>query len=190
MGRKIGIAGCAPTTLPAALPPPRMALDASDYSELDGGLVRMLDRLQAEGTATKDAEADQMLRDDPNAVLFGLLYDQRVLAETAFCGPLKLRQRLGHFDMARIAGMDREALAEAFTIQPAVHRFTNKMVDTTQAVAQALADDYAGDAAGLWADGTNAEVERRVRALPGFGPLKAKKVKHCLYYFGHRDLSE
>lgn len=166
-----------------------MALDASDYSHLEGGLVRMLDRLAAEGTATKDLEADQFLRDDPNAVLFGLLYDQRILAETAFMGPYKLRQRLDHFDMARIAEMDREAFAEVFTQKPAVHRFTNKMVDLTQQNARVLAEEYDGSAAGLWADGTNAEVEKRVKALPGFGPQKASKLKHCLYHFGHRDLS-
>ncbi|MEL6445322.1 MAG: hypothetical protein AAF089_13800 [Bacteroidota bacterium] len=165
-------------------------LDASDYSYLDGGLVRMLDRLKAEGTATKDPAADQYLRDEPNAVLLGLLYDQRVLAETAFVGPYKLYQRLGHLDMARIAGMDRDAFAEVFSESPAVHRFTNKMVDTTQKIAQILADEYDGSASNLWAEGTNAEVEKRIRALPGFGPMKAKKLKHCLFYFGHRDLSE
>ncbi|MEM6286455.1 MAG: hypothetical protein AAF845_04810 [Bacteroidota bacterium] len=167
-----------------------MPLDASDYSALDGGLVRMLDRLQAEGTATKDPEVDQYLRDEPNAVLLGLLYDQRVLAETAFAGPYKLRQRLGHLDMARLGAMDRDAFAEVFTQSPAVHRFTNKMVDTTQAVARALAEDYDGSAANLWAEGDNAAVEKRVKALPGFGPQKAAKLKYCLYYFGHRDLSE
>lgn len=167
-----------------------MPLDASDYSALEGGLVRMLDRLQAEGTATKDAEVDQFLRDQPNAILLGLLYDQRVLAETAFAGPHKLHQRLGHLDMARIAGMDRDAFAEVFTESPAVHRFTNKMVDTTQAVARRVADEYEGDAGQIWADGDCATVEKRVKALPGFGPQKAAKLKFCLYYFGHRDLSE
>lgn len=167
-----------------------MPLDASDYSALEGGLVRMLDRLQAEGTATKDADVDQFLRDEPNAILLGLLYDQRVLAETAFAGPYKLRQRLGHLDMAQIAAMDREAFAAVFTEAPAVHRFTNKMVDTTQAVARKVADDYAGDAGRIWAEGDCAAVEKRVKALPGFGAMKAMKLKYCLYYFGHRDLSE
>ena len=167
-----------------------MPLDASDYSALEGGLVRMLDRLQAEGTATKDLDADQFLRDEPAAVLLGLLYDQRVLAEVAFAGPHKLRQRLGHLDLARIASMDRDAFAEVFTASPAVHRFTNKMVDTTQAVARRVADDYGGDAAQIWADGDCQTVERRVQSLPGFGPQKAAKLKFCLYYFGHRDLSE
>ncbi|MEP0548434.1 MAG: HhH-GPD-type base excision DNA repair protein [Rhodothermales bacterium] len=163
---------------------------AADYSELDGGLVRMLDRLQQEGTATKDPDADQFLRDDANAVVLGLLFDQRVLAETAFCGPLKLKQRLGHFEMRRIADHDADAFKEVFAQSPAVHRFTNTMADRTQAVARLLADEYDGDAANLWADGADlATVEKRLRKLPGFGPLKAKKLKFCLYYFQDLDLS-
>ncbi len=64
------------------------------------------------------------------------------------------------------------------------------MAARTQALARILADEHGGSAANLWTDGSCAEVERRLQALPGFGPLKAAKLKHCLYYFGHRDLSE
>jgi uncharacterized HhH-GPD family protein len=163
---------------------------AADYSSLDGGLVRMLDRLQQEGTATKDLDADQLLRDDANAVLLGLLYDQRVLAETAFCGPLKLKRRLGHFEMRKIADHDPDAFKEVFAESPAVHRFVNKMADGTQTVARILADEYDGDAANLWNDGADlATVEKRVRKLPGFGPMKATKLKFCLYYFQEIDLA-
>ena len=165
-----------------------MPYDARDYSYLDGGLKRMLDRLQSEGTATKDLDADQLLRDDPNAVVLGLLFDQRVLAETAFCGPLKLKQRLGHLDMALVAAMDAEAFQTVFAESPAIHRFTSSMAARTQLVAGHLA--AAGGAQTLWEAGTARDVEKRVQALPGFGPLKAKKLAHCLVYFGHRDLSE
>ena len=162
---------------------------ASDYSELDGGLVRMLDRLQREGTATKDPDADAFLREDANAVLFGLLFDQRVLAETAFCGPLKLKQRLGHFDMQRLADHDPDDFKVVFAESPAVHRFTNTMADRTQAVARILAEEHGGDAASLWTDGADLKtVEKRIQTLPGFGPLKAKKLKYCLYYFQNLDL--
>ena len=163
---------------------------AADYSALDGGLVRMLDRLQHEGTATKDLDADQFLRDDANAVLLGLLFDQRVLAETAFIGPLKLKQRLGHFEMAKIAEHDPDAFKVVFAESPAVHRFVNTMADRTQAVARILADEHGCDAANLWNDGADLKtVEKRIRALPGFGPLKAKKLKYCLYYFQGHDLA-
>jgi uncharacterized HhH-GPD family protein len=167
-----------------------MGVNAADFSELDGGLSRMLTRLQAEGTATRDPEADQYLRDEPNAVLLGLLYDQRVLAESAFIGPLKLRQRLGHLDMRTIGNMNPDTFRDLFAAPPAVHRFTNTMAARTQEVARAIATLWQGDASNLWREGTCDEVERRVRDLPGFGPLKAKKLKHALFYFGHRDLSE
>jgi uncharacterized HhH-GPD family protein len=163
---------------------------AADYSYLEGGLVRMLERLRQEGTATKDPDADALLREDANAVVLGLLLDQRVLAETAFSGPLKLKHRLGHLDMARLADHDAEDFKRVFSEPPAVHRFTNTMAERVQAVARRIAEEYAGDAANLWADGAALPaVEKRLQALPGFGPLKAAKLKHCLYYFQGVDLS-
>ncbi len=161
-----------------------------DYSTLNGGLARMLDRLQAEGTATKNFEADQLLRDDPNAALIGLLLDQRVRAETAFTGPLKLKERLGHLDMQRIADMDPEEFKAVFAHPPAVHRFIHTMADRVQELARALVAEYAGNAANLWNDGADLEtIARRVQKLPGFGPLKARKIGYVLHYFGHRKFA-
>ena len=159
-----------------------------DYSELNGGLGRMLDRLVREGDFTGDDEADDMLRSDPNAVIVGLLLDQRVLAESAFSGPLRLRQRLGHFDMRRIADMDADEFQEAFAVYPAVHRFTYTMAERVQRVARIISESYAGDASAMWADGkTRDEVESAVQQLPGFGPLKAKKISYLLHYLGYRS---
>ena len=161
-----------------------------DYGHFDGGLVRMLNRYHTEGTLTGDPEADQYLRDDPNAALLGLLYDQRVRAEYAFTGPHRLRDRLGHLDVKKIAAMDPEELRERFAEKPAVHRFTNVMADHTHAIARILAEKYDGNAANLWNDGADfPEIEKRVLALPGFGKQKAMKLKYVLHYFGHRDFS-
>ena len=162
-----------------------------DYGDLKGGLVRMMERFKEEGTLTGDEAADAYLREDANAALLGLLYDQRVRAEYAFTGPHRLRERLGHLDMEQVAAMDGEVFRELFARQPAVHRFTNKMADTTQAVAGILADEYGGDAAWLWNDGADVPtIEKRVRRLPGFGKQKAAKMKYVLHYFGHRDFSD
>ena len=161
-----------------------------DYGDLEGGLVRMMDRFEAEGTLTGDPDADAFLGEHPAAALFGLLYDQRVRAEFAFTGPVRLHDRLGHLDPARIAAIEEDAFRQLFAESPAVHRFTNKMAETTQAVARCLAEDYDGDAARLWNDGADVQtVERRVRALPGFGPQKAAKIRYVLHYFGYRDFS-
>lgn len=154
---------------------------------MKGGLVRMMDRFKKEGTLTGDFDDDQVLRNDPNSAVLGLLYDQRVRAEYAFTGPIRLKNRLGHLDMAKIAAMDFEAFREVFAERPAVHRFTNKMAETTQKVAGIIADEYDGNAANLWNDGADlATIKKRVRKLPGFGRQKAAKMKYVLHYFGHR----
>lgn len=162
-----------------------------DYSHLEGGLVRMMNRFKEEGTLTGNLEEDDFLRADPTAALLGLLYDQRVLAEYAFTGPIRLKERLGHLDMRKIAAMDLDELREKFAEKPAVHRFTNRMAAYTHQLAAAVSEKYGGECARIWNDGADLEtVEARVRELPGFGPLKAAKIRFVLHYFGHRDFSE
>lgn len=125
---------------------------------------------------TGDAEADELLSNDPFALLVGMLLDQQVPMETAFAGPAKLRQRLGHLDPARLATTDPDALAEAMKQSPAVHRFPGSMAGRVQALAGAVAERWHGDAAALWTEGDpdGAEVLARLKALPGFGEQKAK----------------
>ena len=170
---------------------PDIVISHLDYSHMDGGLVRMMNRFKEEGTLIGTVEEDDYLREDGNAALLGLLYDQRVRAEYAFTGPHRLRERLGHLDMQKIAEHDPDSFKEIFAQQPAVHRFTNKMADQTQAVAGIIADDYDGQASNLWnGDAPLKEVEKRVRKLPGFGKLKTHKVRYVLHYWGHRDFSD
>ncbi len=162
-----------------------------DPGDLEGGFVRMMERFHLAGTLTGDPEADAYLRQDANAVLLGLLYDQRVRAEFAFTGPIRLRERLGHLDLCRIAQMPLTELQRLFAQKPAVHRFTNRMAELTQAVARHLCTYYGGQAARLWADGASlTEIQARVRKLPGFGKDKLRKLPYVLHYFGHRDFSQ
>ena len=147
-----------------------------DYGNMQGGLIRMIERLKTEGTATKVPEIDTFNRANGNALLLGLLYDQRILAEVAFSGPFKLHERLGHLDMKKIAEMDPDSFRDVFGQMPAVHRFTNVMAERTQKLAKILSEKYDGDAAKIWNDMPDpATLEKRIKALPGFGPLKAKK---------------
>ena len=50
-----------------------------------------------------DAAADELLTDNPLALLVGMLLDQQIAMETAFTGPLKIEQRTGSMDAAAIA---------------------------------------------------------------------------------------
>src|ERR687887_1473373 len=76
---------------------------------------------------TGNDEADRLLADDPFALLMGFALDQQVPVQTAFTGPLKLKQRLGTLDPGTIAGTDPAKLEAAFREKPAIHRFPGNM---------------------------------------------------------------
>src|SRR5690625_4953066 len=162
-----------------------------DYSHFDGGLVRMMNRFNEECTLTGDFDADEQIRASGNVALLGLLYDQRVRAESAFTGPLRLQERLGHLDMQKIADADPEEFRELFGQSPAVHRFTNKLAETKQKGARIIAEEYGGDATHLWHAGADSPtIQNRLGKRPGCGTLKAMKMEFVLHYFGFRDFSD
>ena len=125
---------------------------------------------------TGDTAADELLTDNPLALLVGMLLDQQVPMETAFAGPLKIEQRTGAVDAAAIASMDPEAFLEAFRQTPAVHRFPGSMATRVQTLCHVLVEEWGGDAAALWTAGDpdGPEVLKRLKKLPGFGEQKAK----------------
>jgi uncharacterized HhH-GPD family protein len=125
---------------------------------------------------TGEPEADALLTKDPLALLIGMVLDQQVPLEWAFKSPLELERRLGtSLDAASIAAMDPDALSAVFSEKPALHRYPGSMATRVHALCQEVVEQYGGDAAAVWkgaADG--AELRRRVEALPGFGPQKAR----------------
>lgn len=124
---------------------------------------------------TGDEAADQVLTDDPFALLLGMLLDQQYPMEHAFRGPAKILDRFGTLDPARIAGADPEEFAALCATPPAVHRFPGSMATRIQAVAREVVEQYDGDTARLWTEaGTGADLVKRVMALPGFGKQKAQ----------------
>ncbi|WP_308492014.1 HhH-GPD-type base excision DNA repair protein [Microbacterium terrisoli] len=125
---------------------------------------------------TGDTAADDLLTNNPLALLVGMLLDQQVAMETAFTGPLKIRQRVGSMDAATLADYDPDAFAEAFRQTPAVHRYPGSMASRVQVLCRQVVEDWDGDAAAIWTrdEPTGAEVYTRLRTLPGFGEQKAK----------------
>ncbi len=151
---------------------------------------------------TGNEAADELLTENPFALLVGILLDQQIPMETAFSGPAKLRDRLGSLDPESLAAYDPEKFLEAFRMTPAVHRFPGSMAARVQSLAAAVRDEWGGDAAAIWtsddSDGNapdGAEILRRLQALPGFGEQKAKIFlallgKQCgLTASGWRDAS-
>lgn len=125
---------------------------------------------------TGDPAADALLTDDPLALLIGMLLDQQIAMETAFAGPLKIRDRTGALDARALAEHDPDALVDIFRETPAVHRYPGSMAARVQALCRTLVDEWGSDAAALWTrdDPDGPEVLRRLKKLPGFGEQKAK----------------
>ncbi len=122
---------------------------------------------------TGDAEADALLAREPNALLIGFALDQQVTVQTAFAGPLKLLQRLGTLDAAAIAGTPLERIEEAFRAKPAVHRFPGNMARRVHDLCATIAEDYDNRPETVWTKAKDAaDLEARIRSLPGFGDMK------------------
>jgi uncharacterized HhH-GPD family protein len=124
---------------------------------------------------TGNSEADQLLTDDDNALLLGMVLDQQVPMEKAFSGPLVIAQRMGGgLDVAKIAAMSEEDFVALCSQRPAIHRFPGAMAKRVRQVCQVLTDVYDGQATNLWKNApTGEELKANLARLPGFGPDKA-----------------
>ncbi|GAA5097184.1 HhH-GPD-type base excision DNA repair protein [Nocardia iowensis] len=124
----------------------------------------------------QDVEADELLTEDHFATLLGMLLDQQYPMEHAFRGPKKIADRMGGFDIHRIAEADPQEFEDLCATPPAIHRYGRSMARRAQELARYIIENYDGKTENLWKkdkpDGK--EVLRRLKALPGFGEQKAK----------------
>ena len=138
----------------------------------------MTDRLHFTG----NAEADTLIAQDAFALLVGFALDQQVPVQTAFSGPLKLKQRLGTLEPGKIAATDPGRLQEVFREKPAIHRFPGNMAKRVQDLASVVTEEYGGDAERVWREAADgAELRRRISELPGFGEMKVKALGAVLW---------
>jgi uncharacterized HhH-GPD family protein len=130
----------------------------------------MPDRLHFTGSD----EADELLAQEPMALLVGFALDQQVPVQKAFSGPLVLRERLGSLDPAAIAAADLDPI---FREKPAIHRYPGAMAGKVQALAVHIRDVYDGDAARVWTEAASTDdLRARLAALPGFGEMKVTSL--------------
>lgn len=123
----------------------------------------------------QDPAADELLSNDPFALLAGMLLDQQFPMERAFAGPAKVLERFGTLDPAEIAVADPERFADLCATPPAIHRYGRSMAQRLQALASAVVAEYDGDTTRIWTEATSGkDLVDRVKALPGFGEQKAK----------------
>lgn len=122
-------------------------------------------------------EADALIAQEPLALLIGFALDQQVPVQTAFTGPLKLKQRLGTLDAATIANTDPARLEAIFREKPAIHRFPGSMAQRVQDLAATVAGEYEGHAERVWTEARDGnDLDHRLRSLPGFGDMKVRAM--------------
>jgi uncharacterized HhH-GPD family protein len=130
---------------------------------------------------TDSDEANALIAREPLALLIGFALDQQVSVQTAFSGPLKIKERLGTLDAADIASTDPDRLEAVFRERPAVHRFPGSMATRVRDLSAHVEAEYGGNAARLWQEAEDAtELRRRIEALPGFGEMKIKALSAVL----------
>ena len=111
------------------------------------------------------------------ALLIGFVLDQQVTVQKAFGGPLELQRRIGTLEPSVIAGMDPGDLEAVFRERPAIHRFPGNMARRVQACCRAVVEEYGGRPERVWTEAADAaDLEVRLLALPGIGPMKAKAL--------------
>lgn len=165
--------------------PPRSPRAAGAALRAYGEELAAAGAAQTDGAFTNDPIADAFLKSRPDAFLLGVLFTQGVPAERAWAGPYLLAERLGHFDLVRLAE-EPGCVADAVSAPPALHRFVKTLPTwITEAAARLLAE-YGGDASAIWLDGTPlTEVVARLRAFKGIGPKKAVMAAEILVrHFG------
>jgi len=140
---------------------------------------------QLGGAFTDIPEADALVKSSPEAFLLAVLFTQGVPAERAWVGPYLLRERLGHLDLARLAG-ERVSVDEAVCRRPALHRFKHTLAGWISDAAGRLIERYGGDASAIWADAPTAfELTRRLSEFRGIGRKKAAMAVEILrQHFG------
>lgn len=125
---------------------------------------------------TSDPQAHRLLREQPFALLLGLLFDHGIPSERAWRAPAELRRRLGHLDPQQMLD-DPDAVQAAVAGPPALHRYRDTLAGWVVHAARRVVTEYGGDAAGIWSDGPGeAELRRRLVAFTGIGETKASRA--------------
>jgi uncharacterized HhH-GPD family protein len=123
----------------------------------------------------QDPAADEVLSNDPFALLVGMLLDQQYPMEHAFRGPWKILDRFGTLAPDAIAAAEPEAFADLCSTPPAIHRYGRSMAGRVQQLAAVVRDRYDGRAETIWTEARDTQdLLTRLRDLPGFGDQKAR----------------
>jgi len=113
----------------------------------------------------------ELILSDPNAFLIGSIFDYQIPFRKAWEAPLRLKQRLGHLDVAIIASMnfdDLYAVIHGGENGKSLHRFNSVLTRKVLSASKKLMEKYGGCAENIWPDRASAfEVMDRLEEFEG-----------------------
>lgn len=137
--------------------------------------------LKDEKFFTPEKKADEFIWKDSLAYLLAVLVDQSVKAEFAWAVPYRLKQRLGFWDVKKIASIDDDKLITIFDTKPKLHRFPKTMALRVKLACQKVIDDFSGKASNVWTgDFTSKEIHDNFESFKGIGQKKASMATNIL----------
>jgi len=129
-------------------------------------------------------QANELLKSDPNAFLFAVIFDQGIQAERAWSAPNQLKKRLGHLNIPRIIKEGSNNIVNVCKMKPALHRY-HYMGNWIWLAAKRLKENYNSNASNIWSSSPKAlEVIKRLQEFKGIGQKKSNMAALLLY----RDL--
>lgn len=117
----------------------------------------------------------------PVEFFYGVIFDQGILADRAWKAPEKLKQRLGHLDPHKIAGMGEEELKKKiFVAGKSLHRY-RKIANWLIESSRLLVSRYQGNPTKMWNDNPRSDdLQRRFEEFKGIGQKKASMAANIL----------
>ena len=135
---------------------------------------------QADIYLTSDTMANDYLKEDPFALLLGMLLDQQIPMERAFSAPFTLDRRMkahgfGALSPSSLFELTLDQVTQLFSEKPALHRFPKAMAQKAHQLATVVMELYSGKAEQIWTEAESGErLLQRLKAMNGFGTEKAK----------------
>jgi len=133
--------------------------------------------------------AGEFVLGNPNALLFGAIFDYLIPYQKAWQAPLKLKERLGHLEPRRLATMSVAQLMPSIQKGAhggALHRFPRVLAKRVISASQRLVKEYGGSASNIWPSGSRAgEVLGKLVAFDGISQKISRMLVRMLgTYYG------
>ena len=160
-----------------------------------GGLRQLCQQLIVEGRErlsrpprfmefARILEADKLLNnldEYPHAFVIACIMDRQMSAEKAWRIPYNLREAVGCFDFATLAGLTESYLRQVMSGPPALHRFPETMAKNLYSALRRIEAQYGGDASMIWVGRhSSATIVRRFLEFDGVGQKIATMAANIL----------